>query len=195
MVASWTEHEDQQLAIFISLEHVVWMNQQAAELLRNGEEVMAASFLKDAVAMLAMISRHEIEEPAFQPDIGHDRTADVLPFGLTISSLPPIDVSVQGQAPSLVVSIIDNGTFALHHGSDVAQSMLVTLTLYHMALAIHRGCCRVNCLHRAELTRCRDLYQLCNASFAFAPEMDIVKYILDANVGQLHSMFDYPAAA
>jgi hypothetical protein len=179
--------------IYMLLEHIVCYNTTALEHLRNGDEIAAVMVLRNALAVLAQIARHN----SVLLDTGEEnQTPDYFPSSLTMVRLPPIQASYPGQdAPCAAVAICDNGTFSLIHGFESAQSVLSALTLYHTALAIHRGCYRVNGIDRIELTRSRDLYEASETSFNQVPELKSVQHILEASIGNLYAMFDCPAAA
>jgi hypothetical protein len=179
--------------MYLLLECIVCFNAQALEHLQNGKEILAVTVLKEALALLAVIARHEAVELA-QPEVAD--TSEVFPSSLTLFSLPSIESYNQGQnAPCSAVFISHDGTFSQGHGRRGARRILTALTLYHAALAIHRGCSRVNGMDRRELTRARDLYQAFEMAFVKVPELKPVKHILDTSIGNLYAMFDCPAAA
>jgi hypothetical protein len=193
--ASWTRHHEEQhlLVVFLSLEHVVLLNQQALEFLRSGQEFVATRVLSDAVRLLAMIPVPVGRQTAAPPAPGDNQESQVAPYGIMLFNLPSYHMC--REAPRSVVSIVDNGSFSLHHGLGNTRDILVGLTLYHMAVVIHRGCCRDNGMARCELSRARDLYDACCATIAHVPELGLLKSAVDSSVSQLHTMFDYPAAA
>jgi hypothetical protein len=183
-----TDHRDGQDAVVSTLEFIVSINQEAIEYLRSGDERMAVVVLKEALSLLSLTARVDGYPDAPPPE--PDEVVDSLPYGLAIFNLPSDD-----DTPCAVITTIDNGTFALRHGVRCAERLLTALTLYHIALAIHRGCCPLGSMNRLELPRSNELYQLCGSAFAQAPELRLAKGLLDANIGHLHSMFDCPAAA
>jgi hypothetical protein len=197
MAAIMRRDRDDHNIIYMLLEHIVCFNTTALEHLRNGDEIAAVVVLRNALAVLAQIARHSsvLLEPRLASG-EENQTPDYFPSSLTMVRLPPIQASYPGQdAPCAAVAICDNGAFSLLHGFESAQSVLSALTLYHTALAIHRGCYRVNGIDRIELTRSRDLYQACETSFSHVPELKSVQHILEASIGNLYAMFDCPAAA
>jgi hypothetical protein len=187
---------DWRVVIYLLLEDVVSLNQQAITFLQDGQEFVAVSILKDALGLLALISRNEGDRGVAHTASGEGHNVESLCSGLRLFSLPPIFNNVNtAEAPGPVVCVLDDGTFSIHHGLENAQEILVGLIVYHMALAIHRGCCRANGIDRLELTRSRDLYDACDSTFANVPMLKPMKFIVDASIGQLLTMFDCPAAA
>jgi hypothetical protein len=189
MVNPSTVH-DYATATFLALEQIVQLNQQALEYLRTGQESLALAVLQRAVALLA-VTAPEMVDPLTD---GAD--AVTLPPGVALFNLAPIqDPTTGNQVPGTVMSLVDNGSFSLHHGLAGTRKILITVILYHAALSIHRGFCRADCIARLELCRSRDLYQACEASFAHVPELAAIKIVVDHSIGQLHTLFDSAAAA
>jgi hypothetical protein len=191
------DHDEQQAAVlFGPLEHVVRINQQALELLQNGDEAIATSVLTGALTVLALIARYGEDELDALDWAGDGHPADGLPYGITISRLPNIrEVSRARESPCLVLGVTDNGTFSRHHGLGNAQQILSGITLFHMALAIHRGCCRGNAVNRRQVARAWAFYQMADTVFAQVPQLSPVRHIIDTSVGLLCALFDYPVAA
>jgi hypothetical protein len=188
--ANSTTYHDEQVFVYLALEQVVSFNQHALAHMLNGNEMVSVRFLEEALALLALIARHEKQEPTAHVVPGGDHDPNSVPYGLALVTFARGD-----EAPCSVLSVIDDGSFTFHHGLEGAQRILTTLVLYHAALAIHRGCCRVDGFNRRELTRSHDLYEVCAATFADAPELNSVKFIMDEGFGKLCAMFDCPAAA
>jgi hypothetical protein len=180
--------DDQPIAI-LKFNQVVNFHQRALEHLRNGEETKAVLVLKEGLGLLRTLAALASVEP-------ESRIApDVLPCSLSLLSLPLIHASIQGQeAPCVVVSVSVNETLS-PHGLDSALRIVTILTLYHMALAIHRGSCRVNGIRRLQITRSRELYDGCISALPDVPELKQIKSLVDSSIGHLCSMFDCAAAA
>jgi hypothetical protein len=183
--------------LLLSLEHVVRMNQQALEYLSTGDEIRALVVLTDALTLLWVTGLQNVGGFAAHQAFEGNHVVDILPHGVTVFTLPSIPTSCpdQGPAPSVVLSIVDDGSFSVHHGLHNTQRILMALVLYHAALTVHRQCCRLERMDRRELTRSRDLYHVCDGTFANAPELKLVRFIVDASIGHLYGMFDCPAAA
>jgi hypothetical protein len=191
MAAYRRAQDGSQVAILFTLELVVSLNQQALVCLQNDDEVMASSFLKEALNLLVRIPLQRGDEFSPRTGTGFNVIPDPPLHGLTLLRIP----SIRSEAPSLVVSIVDDGTFSYHHGIANAERILVALTLYHSAMAIHRGCCRTEHPDHLQLIRSRDLYDLCGASVAEIPAMKSLKQMVDFGVGHLCAMFEFPVAA
>jgi hypothetical protein len=177
------------------LEHVIHLNQSALVYLQSGDEMMAESILTDALRSLASITRYVDVDGDVENRFPMEGF-NFLPFGLNLSRLPAIYASaVDEGAPCSFLSIIEDGSFSTHHGLGRAITILTAVTMYHTALAIHRGCYRRRCMNRHGLTRSRELYDLCSEKFGNITELKQVKLILDASVGQLYGLFDCSAAA
>jgi hypothetical protein len=182
------QDEDQH---FLSLELVVSMNQRAVMYIMNGDENTAAAVLREAVRLLASISPQG--EGEFVPLLVG---IPGLPHGLTLLNAQPTNAGPQYQdPPSLIVSVIDNGTFSELHGFGNAHRILVSVTLYNAAFTIHRRCCQRNSTDGVQLLRCRALCELCASAFTKVPELKPLKILLDAIVGHLYTMFEFPVAA
>jgi hypothetical protein len=185
------DHDDQTIT-YLLLEHIVCFNMKALEHLRNGEEIAAVVVLTEALALLAIIAQDASISWEAQPEEANS----IFPNTLTMFDLPSVQPSNhQQQVPRFAIAINTNGTFSLIQGLGSAQRILTALTLYHTALAIHRGCSRLDGINRVEITRCRDLYQACEDSLTQVPELKSIKHKLEASIGYFYGMFDCPAAA
>jgi hypothetical protein len=186
------EDLDDQVIIYLLLEHIGCYNMEALTHLQNGDETAAVLVLMKALAILAAVAQHQsvVLEP--QPPPADNQIPEELPNSLTLFNLPPIQSC---DTPCFAVAIGNDGTFTLTQGFESAHRILATLTLYHAALAIHRGCSRVNGINRVEMTRSRDLYLACEMSLLEVPELKSVKHNLGASMCHLYAMFDCSAAA
>jgi hypothetical protein len=186
-----SQQDDDQGFLLLSLELAVSLNHEALEYMLDGDENLAAAVLTEAVSILARTSPHQ--EGGFAQGVNR---VQELPRGLTLLNVPTTYVMTQGQDVSLsAVSVIDAGSFSLEHGVGSAHRILVTITLYHTALVLHRRCWRDKGKDTFQLLRCCELCNLCDATIVMVPEMAPLKYLLNAIVGHLHTLFEFPAAA
>jgi hypothetical protein len=184
-----TSRQADQPVANLAIKQVVNLHQQALAHLRDGEETKALFVLKEGLGLLAALTPLSNVEakPRIVPD-------DIF-YSLSLLGLPLIHTSIQGQeAPCSVISISVNEPLT-PHAVATAQRIVTVLTLYHMALAIHRGSCRVNDIRRLEITRSRELYDACIFALPDVPELTRLKSVVDTSFGHLCSMFDCAAAA
>jgi hypothetical protein len=194
MVAARVENEDLQTILSMSLEQALQINLQALEYIRVGQEGIAQSVLKDALIVLTAISGHVDGDIAVP--VNDDLVVGPFSYGLAPIQLPPMDDLAPGvQVPRWAISIIDDGTFSQHHGAATAHAILSALTVYNVALSAHRECCRPREAGAIHLARSSELYEACVSAFVFVEELQSVKFVLDASIGEFYSLFDFPAAA
>jgi hypothetical protein len=181
-------------AVRLTLEHVAALNQHSLRCLRSGHDLMALSVLKEALRSLSGtgLDNHDFLPPA---PMGDDFLRNSLPLGLALFSLPSFQVGDRGQVPGTVVSIPDTATLFLHHDIHNVQRLLNVIVLYHTALAIHRGFCRVDGIGRLNAFRSSGFYDLCKSALALVSDMNAVELAVDASIGQLHALFDCSGAA
>jgi hypothetical protein len=182
---------------FRVMDRVGRMNHRAVHFLRQGQELDAVEVLKRALELLLTMTREGVHpwDTAERSDVA----CDCLPSGVAVLHLPPMDVVTleeeeQPPPPSAVIAVTDFSQLA-QLGFDPTQQLLVTITLYHTALAFHRWCCRTQARLPGELCRSRDLYLLCEAALAHCPHTNELKGVVQASFADLWSLFDWPPAA